>query len=58
MNDTNGTDTMRYLTGIHPSKAYLSARTGELAQGVPVLKVSSPRRVPLAPLRRVLGLDA
>ena len=33
------------------------ARTGQLADGVPVIRVGAKYRVPTAALRRALGLD-
>ena len=43
--------------GIRTSNAYRLARTGQLTEGVPVLKVGHSYRVPTAAVRRVLQLD-
>lgn len=43
--------------GMAKDRAYDLARTGELAPGVPVIRVGDRYVVPTAPLRRVLGLD-
>jgi hypothetical protein len=43
--------------GIRQSTTYLLAATGQLAEGVPVIRVGNKYRVPTAALRRVLGLD-
>lgn len=37
--------------------AYDRAKTGELAPGVPVIRVGARYVVPTAPLRRVLGME-
>jgi hypothetical protein len=44
--------------GLSRDHAYDLARTGELAPGVPVLRVGRQYVVPTAPLRRALGIDA
>jgi hypothetical protein len=46
-----------HALGIRTSTSYRLARTGQLAEGVPVIKVGQRYRVPTAALRRVLGLD-
>lgn len=43
--------------GIGATTAYNRAATGELAPGVPVIKVGAKYRVPTAAVRRALGLD-
>jgi hypothetical protein len=47
----------RTFLGIGRSKAYRNAHAGELAPGVPVIRVGSRFRVSTAVLRRALGID-
>lgn len=44
--------------GIGMTRAYELAQSGQLTDGVPVLRVGAKYRVPTATLRRALGLDA
>jgi hypothetical protein len=45
------------LFGIGRSGAYEAAARGELTEGVPVLRIGSRYRVPVAAIERVLGVD-
>lgn len=45
------------LLGIHRTTAYEAAKTGQLADGVPVLRVNNRYRVPTRALARALGVD-
>jgi len=54
---TIGLDVAGRLLGIRLTKAYELAKAGQLADGVPVIRVGVKYRVPTAALRRVLGLD-
>lgn len=44
--------------GIGRQTAYARARTGELAPGVPVLRLGNQLRVPTAAILRALGIAA
>lgn len=43
--------------GLGATTSYTRAASGQLIEGVPVIKVGSKYRVPTVALRRVLGLD-
>jgi len=54
---TVGLEVAGPILGIRLTKAYALAKDGQLADGVPVIRVGVKYRVPTASLRRVLGLD-
>ena len=54
---TVGLEVAGPILGIRLTKAYALAKDGQLADGVPVIRVGVKYRVPTAPLRRVLGLE-
>ncbi len=54
---TVGLDVACPALGIGATTGYELARTGQLAAGVPVIRVRGKYRIPTAALRRALGLD-
>jgi excisionase family DNA binding protein len=54
---TVSVETACELLGVGRGTGYKAAREGHLAAGVPVIRVGGRIMVPIAPLKKILGID-